>query len=145
MIRRRKQFFFCVSLWFISIEIYNTNPSPYPTPIFYMPFSRTSKYITAKKLWPKYKQDFSWLFSSLGSHNSNVLNSLASDACDTKRNSHQLYSYQWENGFKERHERTEPIRPSSLAQNLFQTWERQVPNEKMTCQQVIQVWKMTGT
>lgn len=84
----------------------------------YMPFSRTSKCITAKKLWPKYKQDFSWLFSSLGSHNSNVLNSLASDACDTKRSSHQLDSYQWENGFKERHERTEPIQLSNLAQNV---------------------------
>lgn len=110
-----KEFFFYVSLWFISIEIYNTNPSPYPNPNFFTwHFLKQASSIIAKKLWPKYKQDFFWLFSSLGSHNSNVLNSLASDACDTKRNSHQLDSYQWENGFKERHRRTEPIQLNNL-------------------------------
>lgn len=53
-------------------------------------FWSSFKYASGKKLWPKYKQDFFWgggvgLFISLGSHNSNVLNSLSSDVCYTNK------------------------------------------------------------
>lgn len=49
----------------------------------------------------------------------------------------------WKNWFRERYVRVEPIQLSNLAPYLsFQTREKQVACEKMTCQQVIQVWKM---